>query len=135
MIRRPPRSTRTDTLFPYTTLFRSAERPTVHPRHLGRGSRLIDENQPLRVEMGLGLEPSFTFRGYVFAVLLGRVRRLFLRVTLCRSKHRCPALIVGRYPTPEGGVVNTSRCKRSVLPSTHPRTTPSDLKGVGGGQR
>src|SRR3546814_4768401 len=27
MIRRPPRSTRTDTLFPYTTLFRSAPRP------------------------------------------------------------------------------------------------------------
>src|SRR3546814_14086017 len=27
MIRRPPRSTRTDTLFPYTTLFRSAEAP------------------------------------------------------------------------------------------------------------
>src|SRR3546814_8615305 len=30
MIRRPPRSTRTDTLFPYTTLFRS--RPFEHPR-------------------------------------------------------------------------------------------------------
>src|SRR3546814_17317051 len=27
MIRRPPRSTRTDTLFPYTTLFRSKARP------------------------------------------------------------------------------------------------------------
>src|SRR3546814_4161842 len=26
MIRRPPRSTRTDTLFPYTTLFRSAQK-------------------------------------------------------------------------------------------------------------
>src|SRR3546814_13747698 len=26
MIRRPPRSTRTDTLFPYTTLFRSLQR-------------------------------------------------------------------------------------------------------------
>src|SRR3546814_6725407 len=26
MIRRPPRSTRTDTLFPYTTLFRSRQR-------------------------------------------------------------------------------------------------------------
>src|SRR3546814_6731932 len=26
MIRRPPRSTRTDTLFPYTTLFRSQDR-------------------------------------------------------------------------------------------------------------
>src|SRR3546814_4926255 len=30
MIRRPPRSTRTDTLFPYTTLFRS--RPRRHQR-------------------------------------------------------------------------------------------------------
>src|SRR3546814_3417434 len=29
MIRRPPRSTRTDTLFPYTTLFRSAFIPAV----------------------------------------------------------------------------------------------------------
>src|SRR3546814_18215538 len=29
MIRRPPRSTRTDTLFPYTTLFRSALDPVV----------------------------------------------------------------------------------------------------------
>src|SRR3546814_20271116 len=29
MIRRPPRSTRTDTLFPYTTLFRSHHQPSV----------------------------------------------------------------------------------------------------------
>src|SRR3546814_14656689 len=29
MIRRPPRSTRTDTLFPYTTLFRSPELPAL----------------------------------------------------------------------------------------------------------
>src|SRR3546814_8335754 len=31
IIRRPPRSTRTDTLFPYTTLFRS---PPIGARHL-----------------------------------------------------------------------------------------------------
>src|SRR3546814_4104969 len=31
MIRRPPRSTRTDTLFPYTTLFRSTH-PSAPPR-------------------------------------------------------------------------------------------------------
>src|SRR3546814_20740698 len=60
MIRRPPRSTRTDTLFPYTTLFRSPgfrrsrrqrqicshaperveafqPRQPLHPQHLGRG--------------------------------------------------------------------------------------------------
>src|SRR3546814_8931534 len=29
MIRRPPRSTRTDTLFPYTTLFRSVRSPSL----------------------------------------------------------------------------------------------------------
>src|SRR3546814_8148715 len=33
MIRRPPRSTRTDTLFPYTTLFRSGLRGDAEPRH------------------------------------------------------------------------------------------------------
>src|SRR3546814_18151557 len=33
MIRRPPRSTRTDTLFPYTTLFRS-ELPQAGARHV-----------------------------------------------------------------------------------------------------
>src|SRR3546814_15263155 len=31
MIRRPPRSTRTDTLFPYTTLFRSQPHPDIAP--------------------------------------------------------------------------------------------------------
>src|SRR3546814_17731198 len=38
MIRRPPRSTRTDTLFPYTTLFRShqADRKQVQPCFLMR---------------------------------------------------------------------------------------------------
>src|SRR3546814_11819685 len=44
MIRRPPRSTRTDTLFPYTTLFRSkilegkAESVTVTPDNLAEFS-------------------------------------------------------------------------------------------------
>src|SRR3546814_18311345 len=36
MIRRPPRSTRTDTLFPYTTLFRSA-------RHARRGRQNLGD--------------------------------------------------------------------------------------------
>src|SRR3546814_2348254 len=39
MIRRPPRSTRTDTLFPYTTLFRSpsgASHRRPYRRHAGR---------------------------------------------------------------------------------------------------
>src|SRR3546814_11357423 len=44
MIRRPPRSTRTDTLFPYTTLFRSPHGSPGPPRSFengesGRGCR------------------------------------------------------------------------------------------------
>src|SRR3546814_11053649 len=52
MIRRPPSSTRTDTLFPYTTLFRSladllparkvADRPAVAEIMLENRGRLID---------------------------------------------------------------------------------------------
>src|SRR3546814_13454231 len=37
MIRRPPRSTRTDTLFPYTTLFRSAAKFQRHALDAGGG--------------------------------------------------------------------------------------------------
>src|SRR3546814_17893398 len=39
MIRRPPRSTRTDTLFPYTTLFRSAQQGLRHTTDLRRDRR------------------------------------------------------------------------------------------------
>src|SRR3546814_10735817 len=40
MIRRPPRSTRTDTLFPYTTLFRYALGVTEGRSELGDGTVL-----------------------------------------------------------------------------------------------
>src|SRR3546814_15231408 len=39
MIRRPPRSTRTDTLFPYTTLFRSPHGPRRGPPVHSRSSQ------------------------------------------------------------------------------------------------
>src|SRR3546814_8338300 len=40
MIRRPPRSTRTDTLFPYTTLFRSIHSPTNSSQTTSPGSSM-----------------------------------------------------------------------------------------------
>src|SRR3546814_18380639 len=56
MIRRPPRPTRTDTLFPYTTLFRSTPVPdTLSEYHFagllrGRKVELVDcKTQPLKV--------------------------------------------------------------------------------------
>src|SRR3546814_14669643 len=45
MIRRPPRSKRTDTLFPYTTLFRSVE-GNVLRRDAGGAARAADGRGP-----------------------------------------------------------------------------------------
>src|SRR3546814_6889527 len=50
MIRRPPRSTRTDTLFPYTTLFRSVH----HQRRLRRAG----EPHALHHRIGDGYDPA-----------------------------------------------------------------------------
>src|SRR3546814_4521760 len=44
MIRRPPRSTRTDTLFPYTTLFRSPRRHADHDLGAAKGVGLAAVN-------------------------------------------------------------------------------------------
>src|SRR3546814_13277964 len=48
MIRRPPRSTRTDTLFPYSTLFRSdlAERYLAGIRNRAQGRPFLTEKLP-----------------------------------------------------------------------------------------
>src|SRR3546814_7869862 len=59
MIRRPPRSTRTDTLFPYTTLFRSGlERPALEGvqfvrRAVGEG---IVRHEAVADDAGLGAD-------------------------------------------------------------------------------
>src|SRR3546814_19457665 len=68
MIRRPPRSTRTDTLFPYTSLFRSlrfrhrrllllsAHRYAWHRRPWPRVEPLDDQSVEPAVERSLGAE-------------------------------------------------------------------------------
>src|SRR3546814_13146746 len=56
MIRRPPRATRTDTLFPYTTLFRSGTRVTLFyraggytPDDLSNFAPVVDRVQALQL--------------------------------------------------------------------------------------
>src|SRR3546814_19937678 len=71
MIRRPPRSTRTDTLFPYTTLFRSTEPETIEQYSIRvtnawkLGRKGVDDgilmlvarnDRRVRIEVGYGLE-------------------------------------------------------------------------------
>src|SRR3546814_14232744 len=70
MIRRPPRSTRTDTLFPYTTLFRSMQLEKVHPLQSG----------VIRMKHPSERRPSFPAEN-VFAFHLRHLRNLFVRNT------------------------------------------------------
>src|SRR3546814_3853555 len=62
MIRRPPRSTRTDTLFPYTTLFRSS--PWSPDRTMAQACALSRCITPLRRSRHTGRR-SFHMRGLV----------------------------------------------------------------------
>src|SRR3546814_14397901 len=55
MIRRPPRSTRTDTLFPYTTLFRSVLRgpqSTLLGKNSSAGAILVRRSRPTNAVEG-----------------------------------------------------------------------------------
>src|SRR3546814_21191698 len=86
MIRRPPRATRTDTLFPYTTLFRSpvaddldgakhavdggfecAAASVATSRHLGRGwDRLDTGRSPSDLDLGKCPDPCIDARRWTF---------------------------------------------------------------------
>src|SRR3546814_13957810 len=70
MIRRPPRSTRTDTLFPYTTLFRSPGRLVIASHNQGKVREIGDLLAPYGVETvsagALGLpEPPETGTSFI----------------------------------------------------------------------
>src|SRR3546814_14456127 len=54
MRRRPPRSTRTDTLFPYTTLVRSGQRMRSRLRRDGR--MLVERLGPVRFRFALHVQ-------------------------------------------------------------------------------
>src|SRR3546814_2968063 len=71
MIRRPPRSTRTDPLFPYTTLFRSAFRPCADLQRLELllGNRLAGNVGDDRGVLGLGPEHQLA-GGDLFALFV-----------------------------------------------------------------
>src|SRR3546814_6976739 len=61
MIRRPPRSTRTDTLFPYTTLFRSSHQVLHDPRIAQRSRRRsVRPWATDSIERVTGIEPAFS---------------------------------------------------------------------------
>src|SRR3546814_11233394 len=85
MIRRPPRSTRTDTLFPYTTLFRSPAR--LESRQGGRPIVLINQAQTILLVV---------CRHVHTAVGARRARGALLQPHL----HRVPRLLAMPGPAP-----------------------------------
>src|SRR3546814_18035 len=85
MLRRPPRSTRTDTLFPYTTLFRS--------EHLGDHLRLVgvgrDRQIAARENLGMPHDVLDRCAGIAHPVAAMRAgpkdrRRRFLQLPIAR---------------------------------------------------
>src|SRR3546814_8454169 len=92
MIRRPPRSTRTDTLFPYTTLFRSGRR---RPRAAGRlielGPQCPSETRDFCLEpaissLSITLEPLFDFRSEEHTSELQSLMRISYAVFCLKKK-------------------------------------------------
>src|SRR3546814_9173989 len=66
MIRRPPRSTRTDTLFPYTTLFRSDQADQHEGADLGVEPRVVQVEVLAHDAVEHAQEPDHQQRQRVF---------------------------------------------------------------------
>src|SRR3546814_4979184 len=129
MIRRPPRSTRTDTLFPYTTLFRSLGR-TGGPS--GRDEFLDFLTGKLRTEIGkrFRINPD---RQALFGHSFGGLFALYALYTRPQAFHS----IVAASPSLEldGGVLRDERDFVARLESGKVGKTSRPLIAVGGRDR
>src|SRR3546814_8290777 len=80
MIRRPPRSTRTDTLFPYTTLFRSSQRGIA----MVFQSYALYPHMSVRDNLGFGLKMANTPKAEIEDRVLAAARILKIEPLLER---------------------------------------------------
>src|SRR3546814_14193885 len=115
MIRRPPRSTRTDTLFPYTTLFRSVadarrrRADWTSPSRLARWARVRRSENALAAHAYDGINRLFSSDGMhrtlMRGLLLGLAGRmppltpvLWLRAAGLCGERACGAISDTRLP-------------------------------------
>src|SRR3546814_9240052 len=116
MIRRPPRSTRTDTLFPYTTLFRSLD-VAVWPGHrlsTRRSVRLAD----VRRETWVGVPEGWP-RSEEHTSELQSLMRISYAVFCLKHKRDCTCQSAAETAHYKRTKRNTLRLKPSQLVKTH----------------
>src|SRR3546814_1126173 len=85
MIRRPPRSTRTDTLFPYTTLFRSFVARADGAGDLRRTGRVLREG--LVLGLGFGVAAWIVLRSEEHTSELQSLMRISYAVFCLKKKN------------------------------------------------
>src|SRR3546814_12835256 len=112
MIRRPPRSTRTDTLFPYTTLFRSLDTPAFEPRlhpEAAQPSRIsfhpdyarcTDESAGFRYTCGT-MSPWPLTLSAIYKAVSQVWKRCFAQFASSAITTACCSLEIGRAPSRE----------------------------------
>src|SRR3546814_18922028 len=105
MLRRPPVSTRTDTLFPYTTLFRSslgalAALPVLRPQEAGEHRGSVPLSQVAQFRFSEGLNQISRENGKRRVVIQANVRRRDVGsfVADAQAKVEKLALPSGSYP-------------------------------------
>src|SRR3546814_11903761 len=140
MIRRPPRSTRTDTLFPYTTLFRShlhdvAGRPQVdlRPGALGKGKGAIEAGA---ADRGVLDDPAERPGGVGFAHL--RMREVQMQRRGVAGAPAAPAIVVGAAvaQTPVvGAAIGNADVEDRRRGRGHPGARESARAGKAGSER
>src|SRR3546814_20425687 len=117
MIRRPPRSTRTDTLFPYTTLFRSPALLRQPELCLAQG-RCQPYAQPVwRLAVGLAWRIPGGLRSFRLERAIFRWRRYqHSRLPGRRARgRRWPPPVAGAAPDVAGALDRASRDPRELL--------------------
>src|SRR3546814_3959192 len=110
MIRRPPRSTRTDTLFPYTTLFRSTtnSKKLTSKKALVKGTSVRAKPNPRSEEHTSELQSLMRISYAVFC--------------LKKKNRRHPATQLHTHPRPTTHLHPPTRPPHQH--STHPTTPP-----------
>src|SRR3546814_6712615 len=115
MIRRPPRSTRTDTLFPYTTLFRS---PALQTRQPGDHADNDTRPDPRRGEAATGGDMTDTglMEGKV-AVVTGAGNGIGRAIAVMMAAHGAKVVIndIGVSLTGEGGSASPAEETRDAI--------------------